>query len=74
MSSNLLSARSFKTSVENSVDPVCMPKLVLDESIYMQQMTSVDDIFRCVFFVAGEVLIFLAVIIYIISLFHSHLS
>ena len=28
---------------------VCMPKLALDISIYMQQTTSADYIFRCIF-------------------------
>ena len=36
------------------------PKSVLDVSIYMQQMTSADNIFRCIFFVAGEGLIILS--------------
>ena len=31
-----------------------MQQLVVDVSIYMQQMTSADNIFRCIFFVAGE--------------------
>ena len=31
-----------------------MPKLVIDVSIYLQQMISTDDNFRCFFFIAGE--------------------
>ena len=30
-----------------------MHKLIIDESINMQQTTSADDIFSCIFFVAG---------------------
>ena len=31
-----------------------MPKLVLGISIYMQPTTTAEDIFKCIFFVAGE--------------------
>ena len=34
-----------------------MPKLVIDVSIYMQQKTSADYIFRRIHFIAGEGLI-----------------
>ena len=37
---------------------VCMPKLVLDVSLYMQQMTSADVMFSFNFLVAGEGLTF----------------
>ena len=36
---------------------VCMPILVLDVIIYMQQITSADNIFRCIYFIASEELI-----------------
>ena len=62
------SAGPFKTCIANSVNSkravwsgstlfVCMPKLDLDISIYMTQMTSAGDIFRCIFFLTGEGLI-----------------
>ena len=34
---------------------VCIQKIVIDVSIYMQQMTSADSIFRCIFFFVAEV-------------------
>ena len=40
------------------VHTVCMSKLVLDVSIYMQHTTSAD-IFKCIFFVSGKGYLFL---------------